>query len=426
MCAAAWSANSQALYDWMEVNIGDAAGRHRQLIPDGQLCSAGRAKYGALDRPGAWPVTALQADGAGLVDLVYENTAPHSTEYYRVYITRPEFDARTDALGWADLELVHDSGPLERSARQVMRAPIPERTVPAILYIVWQRSDSPEAFYACSDVTVANGSPGTTTPPTTTISTTTVTTTPTTRATTPATTATTTRPSAPQTTVPPSRPTTLPAPSTATTARSTNPPTSATGPTSTAPASGRAGTGSDPSVVVVTTAGASQRGSTSTQAAGSGSTASGPADADQPASDPTSADTASDDSAGDDSAGGAGSGAAGPAGPSPLAVTTPRLDPAASAPEADGAEAAALADETGTAPDPTDAGSPLAGRWLLLGSAVGLGSLGLVLVGFGLGAPDWRRRGAELLRGLGDRGVPASRPAPPTDHYDVRHVGQHS
>ena len=76
MCAAAWDANPQALYDWMELNIGDAAGRHRTLIPDGQLCSAGRTKYAAFDQPGAWPVTALQPDASGAVDLVYENTAP--------------------------------------------------------------------------------------------------------------------------------------------------------------------------------------------------------------------------------------------------------------------------------------------------------------------------------------------------------------
>ncbi len=420
MCAAAWSANSQALYDWMEVNIGDAAGRHRQLIPDGQLCSAGRAKYGALDRPGAWPVTALRADGSGLVDLVYENTAPHSTEYYRVYITGSGFDARTDALAWGDLQLVYDSGPLERSARQVMRAPIPERTVPAILYIVWQRSDSPEAFYACSDVTVSNGSPGTTAPPTTTLPpttlpTTTVTTAPsTTRATTPATTASTTRPTAPPTTT--SRPTVAPSSNPATTARPSVPPSSVTRPTSSAPASSQAATGSNPSVVVVATAPADQQGSSSlaadTEPADAGSTNDG---------------STSTDSSSDESLGAAGSGTAPPSSASPQAAN---LDQAGNDLETDSDEAgtATSADATEAAAGPVEAGSPSGGGWLLVGAAVGLGSLGLVLLGFGLGTPDWRRRGVELLRGLGDGppvlGVPPSRPAPPTDHYDVRHVGQ--
>ena len=44
MCAQAWDANPQALYDWMEINIGNAGGVHEPRIPDGQLCSAGRSK----------------------------------------------------------------------------------------------------------------------------------------------------------------------------------------------------------------------------------------------------------------------------------------------------------------------------------------------------------------------------------------------
>lgn len=157
MCADAWAANSQALYDWMEVNIGDANGRHRELIPDGELCSAGRSKYGAFDEPGAWPLTNLHPNSAGQVELVYENTAPHSTLYYRVYITKEGFDARTHRLAWSDLELAHDTGRLNRSPSTRIQATLPARDIPAILYIVWQRSDSPEAFYACSDVTVGNG-----------------------------------------------------------------------------------------------------------------------------------------------------------------------------------------------------------------------------------------------------------------------------
>jgi molecular chaperone HtpG len=48
MCAAAWQANPQALYDWTEVNQPAADGNHQALIPDGKLCSAGRDKYAAF------------------------------------------------------------------------------------------------------------------------------------------------------------------------------------------------------------------------------------------------------------------------------------------------------------------------------------------------------------------------------------------
>lgn len=45
-CVAAVAAGgTQALYDWNGVNIANAAGNHRQLIPDGKLCSAGNDKF---------------------------------------------------------------------------------------------------------------------------------------------------------------------------------------------------------------------------------------------------------------------------------------------------------------------------------------------------------------------------------------------
>jgi chitin-binding protein len=167
MCAAAWTAGSQALYDWMEVNIGDVDGAHRQRIPDGKLCSAGRDKYAAFDRPGDWPLTHLQPNSAGQYDVVYTSTAPHATAYYRLLITRAGFDARTDTLRWADLEPVYDSGPRPAAAQNHFSVALPARSEPAILYTIWQRSDSPEAFYACSDVTVGGGGSAPTAPPTT-------------------------------------------------------------------------------------------------------------------------------------------------------------------------------------------------------------------------------------------------------------------
>ena len=170
-CADAWRANPQALYDWMEVNIGNVGGDHRGRIPDGQLCSAGRAKYAAFDVPGDnWPVTNIKRDSNGHTEFVFEATAPHATAYFRYYLTKEGFDPN-QPLRWDDLELVHDSG--RESAKSVSRFDVnlPDRTGRHILYMIWQRSDSPEAFYSCSDVTIdGNLQPPTTTttpPPTT-------------------------------------------------------------------------------------------------------------------------------------------------------------------------------------------------------------------------------------------------------------------
>ena len=161
MCEEAWNANPQALYDWMEINIGDAGGIHQPRIPDGELCSAGRSKYGAMDSPGNWPVTTLTPDAEGVYDMSFVPHAPHATEYFRFYLTREGFNPETDSLTWSDLELVHDSGPISytRMAEEGddfgFRMDLPERPGRHILYLIWQRSDSLEAFYGCSDVEFA-------------------------------------------------------------------------------------------------------------------------------------------------------------------------------------------------------------------------------------------------------------------------------
>ena len=153
-CARAWRADPQALYDWTEVNIPDAAGRHHRLIPDGKLCSAGREKYSAFDAPSTqWPVTHLKPDADGKFTLKWMSTAPHATAYYRIYLTKPTFDAKAP-LKWSDLQLVHDSGPRAAAPETVIRTALPQRQGRQILYTIWQRSDSSEAFYACSDVII--------------------------------------------------------------------------------------------------------------------------------------------------------------------------------------------------------------------------------------------------------------------------------
>ena len=157
MCQLAWGANPQALYDWMEVNLGDVAGRHREQVPDGTLCGAGREKYTAFDVPGPWPATSMQPDEEGLYPVTFHATAPHEARYFRFYLTREGFDPLTERLDWDDLELVFDSGrvsvhQLVEQPHYTFRMPLPDREGRAILYLVWQRSDSPEAFYGCSDI----------------------------------------------------------------------------------------------------------------------------------------------------------------------------------------------------------------------------------------------------------------------------------
>ncbi|MGW8363411.1 lytic polysaccharide monooxygenase auxiliary activity family 9 protein [Streptomyces wedmorensis] len=144
---------TQPLYDWNEVNIANADGQHQALIPDGKLCSANRAKYRALDWARTdWPATAV---AAGSFDFKVRVTAPHSGTM-TVYITKPGFDP-TQPLKWSDLDAtpvaVHTTTRTSTDGYYNFTGNLPTRTGRHIVYKVWQRSDSPEAFYSCSDVT---------------------------------------------------------------------------------------------------------------------------------------------------------------------------------------------------------------------------------------------------------------------------------
>lgn len=165
MCQQAWDANPQALYDWMEINLADAGDRHREMVPDGRLCSAGREKYAAFDEASAdWPTTEIQPDTDGRFTFRFNAWVPHSTLYYRIYITRDGWDPSI-AVGWDDLDLVYDSGPWAAVDPVILRPTLPARSGQHLLYLVWQRDDSQEAFYSCSDVVFGAGTTGNPPPP---------------------------------------------------------------------------------------------------------------------------------------------------------------------------------------------------------------------------------------------------------------------
>ncbi|MFB6840885.1 lytic polysaccharide monooxygenase [Streptomyces sp. NPDC056361] len=144
---------TQPLYDWNEVNIANADGQHQALIPDGKLCSANRAKYRALDWARTdWPATAV---ATGSFDFKVRVTAPHSGTM-TIYITKAGFDP-TQPLKWSDLDAtpvaVYNTTRTSTDGYYNFTGNLPARTGRHIVYQVWQRNDSPEAFYSCSDVT---------------------------------------------------------------------------------------------------------------------------------------------------------------------------------------------------------------------------------------------------------------------------------
>lgn len=152
-CRAAVAAGgTQALYDWNGIRIGDAGGRHQELIPDGKLCSAGNDEFKGLDLARAdWPATGVHG---GAYTFKYRVTAPHKGTF-EVYATKPGHDP-AKPLAWSDLDLAHpvarSTDPVATDGFHTFSGTLPDRTGRHLLYAVWQRSDSPEAFYSCSDV----------------------------------------------------------------------------------------------------------------------------------------------------------------------------------------------------------------------------------------------------------------------------------
>ncbi|GHH70552.1 hypothetical protein GCM10018781_30510 [Kitasatospora indigofera] len=165
-CKAAVAAGgTAALYDWMSLRIGDAAGQHRGLIPDGKLCSAGNEMYKGMDLARAdWPATNL-TPGSDFT-FRFRATAPHRGTF-QLFLTNSSYDP-AKPLAWSNLDaqpFATVTDPQLADGSYVLPAKIPAgRTGRQLVYAIWQRSDSPEAFYSCSDVVFdgSGSSPGST------------------------------------------------------------------------------------------------------------------------------------------------------------------------------------------------------------------------------------------------------------------------
>ena len=166
-CAAAVAqSGANSLYNWFAVLRSDGAGRTRGFIPDGELCSGGAVVYDFSGYDLArddWPVTHLTS-GAD-IEFRYNKWAAHPGTF-RTYITKDTWSP-TRTLGWDDLEdqpfySATDppsvGSPGNEDAYYHWNARLPSgKSGRHIIYTVWQRSDSNETFYGCSDVVFDGG-----------------------------------------------------------------------------------------------------------------------------------------------------------------------------------------------------------------------------------------------------------------------------
>ncbi|WP_257447283.1 lytic polysaccharide monooxygenase [Archangium lipolyticum] len=161
--AAVAEGGKNPLWNWFGNLISNAAGRHREIIPDGKLCGP-TALFDAYNMAhDEWPTTSLQAGSS--ITIRYNAWAPHPGTWYQ-YVTKDGWDP-SQPLKWSDLEPVpfdtvtnppiNGTGP--EGPEYTWTAQLPaNKSGRHIIYSIWQRSDSPEAFYNCSDVVFDGGS----------------------------------------------------------------------------------------------------------------------------------------------------------------------------------------------------------------------------------------------------------------------------
>ena len=154
---------TQPMYDWNGVRQGSANGQHEAVIPDGQHCSGGNSTFRGLDLLRAdWRTTPIAPDVNGQFEFVYQATAPHATQDMTFYVTPQGYDP-TQPIRWSELEEFCRLGqvplePIQGGGQGYrMRCRLPQRTGKHVIFHIWQRLDSPEAFYSCNDVEFQGG-----------------------------------------------------------------------------------------------------------------------------------------------------------------------------------------------------------------------------------------------------------------------------
>jgi predicted carbohydrate-binding protein with CBM5 and CBM33 domain len=168
MCWAAWQNDPNAMWNWNGLYREQVGGNHQAALPDNHLCSGGLTggtRYAPLDDPGPWKTTQVNSS----FTFTNWDQANHGADYYRIYVTKQGYDAQTDALDWADLELVKDTGdinpgvgrPPASGGGTLVDIPVTAsgRTGHHVVFMIWQASHFDQSFYSCSDVWFGSGQP---------------------------------------------------------------------------------------------------------------------------------------------------------------------------------------------------------------------------------------------------------------------------
>lgn len=164
MCQAALDeAGSGAFYNWFGNLDSNGAGKTVGYIPDGRLCDGGGNgpyNFEPFNAAGDWPKTHVTSGAT--YEWRYNNWA-HHPGYFDLYITKPGWNP-DQPFGWDDVEkfaTIQDppqsGGPGHDGNYYYASLTLPERSGYHVIFTHWVRSDSPENFYACSDLMFDGG-----------------------------------------------------------------------------------------------------------------------------------------------------------------------------------------------------------------------------------------------------------------------------
>jgi lytic cellulose monooxygenase (C4-dehydrogenating) len=167
MCYQAWQFNTNAMWNWNGLYVENLNGNYQ--VPDGTICSAGQTgdgRYNSLDVPGNWVAQAVSNNFTVRV----HDQALHGADFYRVYVSRQGYNALTQPLRWADLELRTDTGviapgagtretdPVLNGVTNTIQVSAPGRTGRHVVFVNWKASHADQTYYWCSDVVFPGGS----------------------------------------------------------------------------------------------------------------------------------------------------------------------------------------------------------------------------------------------------------------------------
>jgi chitin-binding protein len=153
-----WNQISQNVPNYAAAAFNDS---YAAVILDGQLASGGNIGKSGLDFSGLdlasdawhWPATPVVA---GPLEINWFATATHDPSYFKVWITKDDYDHRSPLI-WDKMEYLGQVPHTKSGKDYTLPVILPARMGRHVLYVAWQRIDPVgEVFFSTSDIIFSN------------------------------------------------------------------------------------------------------------------------------------------------------------------------------------------------------------------------------------------------------------------------------